>query len=121
MKLPAFFKRSNNAQGEKFERPSILNSDVECAICPSKSMNSKTAKLLIMTGQWNFYYCYRCRGWFQAHFSAKNRVFRVQNKKIENSLTWFWKSENEMIEENRKALHWVYSLFFGRRTDKALV
>jgi hypothetical protein len=121
MRLPAFFKRSNNGQGEKFDRSSGLSSDIECVICPPRSQISKTAKLLIMTGQWNFYYCYRCRGWFQAHFSSKNLVFRVQNKKIENSLTWFWKSENEMIEENRKALHWMYSLFFGRKAEEALV
>lgn len=94
-----------------------MNSDIDCLICPAKFRGMKSAKLLIVTGQWNFYYCYRCRGWFQAHYSMKNLVLRVENKKIENSLTWFWRSENEMIEENRRALEWVYSLFTRRRAS----
>jgi len=51
------------------------------------------------------------------HYSTKNLALRVANKNVENSLTWFWKSENEMIEENRRAFQWVYSLFFGRPAD----
>ncbi|MFI5421747.1 MAG: hypothetical protein ACHQ1H_12330 [Nitrososphaerales archaeon] len=122
MKLPSFFQRKNAGEIERFERPSSLNSNAECMICSPQTRKDKTAKLLIVTGQWNYYYCYRCRGWFQAHFSSKNLVLRVDNKRIENSLTWFWKSENEMIEENRRALEWVYSLFSRRRveTPKAL-
>ena len=118
MKLPNFFQRHGTGD-KRFERPSTLNSDTECLICPAAT-RTKSAKLLILTGQWNFYYCYKCRGWFQAHYSSKELVLRVDKEKTANSLTWFWRSENELIEENRRAMQWVYSLFSRRRAEEAL-
>jgi len=118
MKLPSFFNRKNGVEKESAE--STVNSEASCILCSPRSEN-KTAKLLIVTGQWNFYYCYRCRQWFQAHFSSKEIVLPIRNQKIQTSLTWFWRSENELYEENRRAMMWFRSLFTGRRYEDRMI
>jgi len=37
---------------------------------------------------------------------------------MENSLTWFWMMERELMEENQRAIDWVRSIFTGRRYDE---
>src|SRR5271169_2791193 len=118
MKIPSFFKRKNGVEKEGTE--SMLNPEASCIICSTGSGN-KTAKLMVVTGQWNFYYCYRCRRWSQSHYSSKGITLPVTDQKIQNSLTWFWRSENEMYEENRRAMMWFRSLFTGRRYEDQMV
>ncbi len=118
MKLPSFFKRKNGVKKQSFE--AMLNPETSCIICSTKSEN-KTAKLLVVTGQWNFYYCYRCRRWFQTHFSSKEIALPVDDQKIQTSLTWFWRTENELYEENRRAIMWLRSLFTGKRYEDRMV
>jgi hypothetical protein len=111
MRIPGFFsgnekKNANSKPGEP-----MINSEGVCARCfPA----SKTAKLLIVTGQWNFYYCYRCRRWSQSHHSEGNRLLPVDDARMENSLTWFWKTEKELMEDNIRAVEWIRSIFGGR-------
>ena len=134
MKLPNFFggenRKRNEKDGSSYEdegeiqnnnsgREPQINSTTFCPICSGVSRGStKTAKLLIITAEWNFYYCYRCRGWYQVHYKMRNFAFRVPSKKLENALTWFWMSESELIEENRKTLNWVHNLLRGFRPEK---
>jgi len=37
---------------------------------------------------------------------------------MENSLTWFWRNEKELVEENIRALKWIRSLFSGKGYEK---
>jgi hypothetical protein len=109
MGLPGFSKRNRRTEPESRESP--IGSDVNCANCSS---GAKSAKLLVVTGEWNFYYCYRCRHWSRSHDSSGTDLFPVGNTRTENSLTWFWRNEKELVEENIKALKWIRSLFSGR-------
>jgi len=109
MELPGFSKRKRKTESETGGSP--IDSDVTCIICSS---GPKTAKLLIVTGEWNFYYCYRCRHWSRSNDSSRNDFFPVGNSRTEKSLTWFWKSEKELVEENIRALRWIRSFFIGR-------
>jgi hypothetical protein len=111
MRFPRFFSNGKKKTESNFGETGI-NSDADCVHCRKGSM--KTAKLLVVTGQWNFFYCYRCRRWSQSYFSSKEVLIPVDNKRMENSLTWFWQTEKEMMEENVHAIEWIRSIFTGK-------
>ena len=110
LRFPGF---SRDKEKSKSEQPAVNSDVVSCVRC-----SGRTAKLLLITGQFNFYYCYRCRHWYQSHFSARNTLWPVHNSRIENSLTWFWMSEREMMNENIRAIDWMRSIFTGRKPDE---
>ncbi len=105
------FPNGDEKENAKSSEP-VINSEGICAHC---SPASKTAKLLIVTGQWNFYYCYRCRRWSQSYYSAKSVLLPIENSRMEKSLTWFWKTEEELMHENLRAMEWIRSIFTGGR------
>ena len=111
MRLPGFSKRKEQTDSKSVEP--LINSEANCIRC-----SSKTAKLLIVTGQWDFYYCYRCRRWSQANYSARHVLFPVEDGRMENSLTWFWRMESELMQENARAMEWINSVFWGKSDDK---
>lgn len=110
MKLPGFLNRKEKANSGSQEP--VLNSVTNCSICPS---GLKSAKLLIVTGQWNFYYCYRCRRWSRSHYSEeKEDLHPIEDARMQKSLTWFWMTESELMEENLRAMAWLGSIFTGK-------
>jgi hypothetical protein len=106
LKLPGLSKRKDN-RDPKSEEP-LVNSETDCVRCAKK-----TAKLLIVTGQWDFYYCYRCRRWSQAHYTARHVLLPMEDARMEKSLTWFWRTESELMQENVKAMNWIHSVIWG--------
>lgn len=102
--------KKNSKTGEP-----LIDSEGSCARC---SPGKKTAKLLIVTGQWNFFYCYRCRRWSKSSASDGNLLLPVQDPKTENSLTWFWRTEKELMEANIRAMEWIHSIFTGSRLQE---
>jgi hypothetical protein len=105
MGLP-FLGRKDKTRSRSSDRP--INSEASCARC-----TTMTAKLLIVTGQWDFYYCYRCRHWSQASYAAREALYPVNDDRMENSLTWFWRTESELMRENIRSMEWVHSIFGG--------
>lgn len=69
---------------------------------------------MIVTGQWDFYYCYRCRRWSQANFEARQILEPVEDARMEKSLTWFWRTESELMQENVRAMSWMHSVIWGK-------
>jgi len=114
MRFPGLFGGGDEkkTKDSKTEGQSLINSEGSCARCSS---SKKTAKLLIVTGQWNFFYCYRCRGWSKSSASNENFLLPVEDPKMENSLTWFWRTEKELMEANIRAMEWFHSVFTGSR------
>jgi hypothetical protein len=112
MRLPGL--PSNNEDRPKRPPEPLLNSEVSCVHCAT----GKTAKLLLITGQWNFYYCSHCRRWSQSHYSSRGELLPIENQRIENSLTWFWRTETELMRENQRAMDWIRNVFFGRDYDE---
>jgi hypothetical protein len=86
--------------------------DSECFRC-AKITERKTAELLYMSSQWDYYYCYRCRGWFQKHFTEKHVVLPVTDRKVVKHLTWMYTSHMEAVHENRKLLERMESVWRG--------
>lgn len=111
VRFPFFFR--NKESTDRGESPP--KTEAQCAHCPQ----GKTAKLLLITGEWNFYYCYRCRRWSRSHYTASALCTAVENSRIENSLTWFWRTETEIMEENARATQWIRSILTGRRYDES--
>jgi len=107
VRLPGFSRRKEKADS-KSEEPAI-NSEANCIRC-----STETAKLLIVTGQWDFYYCYRCRRWSQAHLTARQVLLPVEDRRMENSLTWFWRTESELMAENARAMEWIHFVIWGK-------
>jgi hypothetical protein len=89
-----------------------IYADSECFRC-AKITERKTAELLYMSSQWDFYYCYRCRGWFKKPFNEKHVVLPVTDRKVIKHLTWMYTSHMEALYENRKMLERMESVWRG--------
>jgi len=68
---------------------------IECEVCLPKS---KTAKLLVETADSHFYYCYKCKNWFQVNPYSRKFVGRVSDPEKLKSLTWLLNSDTEAPE-----------------------
>ena len=86
--------------------------DSECFRC-SDVTRRKTAELLYMSSAWDYYYCYRCRGWFKRPFMKKHVVLPVNDRDVIKHLTWMYTSQMEAVYENRKMLEWVERAVHG--------
>ena len=89
-----------------------IYADSECFRC-AKITERKTAELLYMSSQWDYYYCYRCRGWFKKPFMEKRVVLPVTDRKVIRHLTWMYTSHMEAIHENRKLIERMESVWRG--------
>jgi len=74
--------------------------DSECFSC-SKVTQGKTAELLYTSSDWDYYYCYRCRGWFKRPFAAGNIILAVKDRRQVKQLTWMYTSHMEAMHANR--------------------
>jgi len=95
----------------------FFSTTAECVSCRPGS-GTKTAKLLLETGEWTFYYCYRCRGWFRKHYRIAHLEIPIRDKMLIKSLNWFYMSEmqfmgiaQEMNTSVRRALEKLKGLF----------
>ncbi|MDA4112782.1 MAG: hypothetical protein OK474_01925 [Thaumarchaeota archaeon] len=89
-----------------------IYADSDCFRC-AKITERKTAELLYMSSQWDYYYCYRCRGWFKKPFKEKYVVLPVTDRKVIKRLTWMYTSQMEALHENRKLLERMESVWRG--------
>ncbi len=80
--------------------------DSECFRC-SDITGRRTAELLYMSSEWDYYYCYRCRGWFKKPFMKRHVVLPVNDRDVIKNLTWMYTSQMEAAYQNRKMLEWV--------------
>ena len=89
-----------------------IYADSECFRC-AKITERKTAELLYMSSQWDYYYCYRCRGWFKKPFMEKRVVLPVTDRKVIRHLTWMYTSHMDAVHENRRLLERMESVWRG--------
>jgi hypothetical protein len=73
----------------------------ECVLC-SEVTERKTAEMLHMSQEWDYYYCYRCRGWFKRYFLDSKIFLPVKEKSEIRRLTWFYVTHMESLHEWRK-------------------
>jgi len=78
-----------------------LDTDSECFRC-FRVVERKTAELLYMGMEWDYYYCYRCRGWFRRHFADRRAALPVTDRRVVRHLTWMYTTQMEAAYENRK-------------------
>ena len=99
----------------------LASTDSECFRC-SEVTASKTAEMLYMSSEWDYYYCYRCRGWFKRLFSKEEVVLPVTDRRVINHLTWMYASHMEAMYENRRMLEQVGRVWHGleRRLPRIL-
>lgn len=86
--------------------------DSKCFRCSQVTV-SKTAEMLYMTSEWDYYYCYRCWGWFKRLFSKEEVVLPVTDRRVINHLTWMYTSHMEAMYENRRMLEQVGRVWHG--------
>ena len=86
--------------------------DSECFRCSQVTVG-KTAEMLYMSSEWDYYYCYRCRGWFKRLFSREEVVLPVTDRRVINHLTWMYTSQMEAMYENRRMLEQVARVWHG--------
>ena len=105
--------------GEDGDADSVLNSwsfgsnaDSDCFRC-SGVTEMKTAELLYMSPDWDYYYCYRCRGWFKRPFEDWRTVLPVTDGRVVKQLTWAYTSQLQAVQENRQVVDGMTRLFRG--------
>ena len=94
----------------------MRNADTRCVFCWNITERN-TAEMLYVSQEWDYYYCYRCRGWFKRHYGNKKVVLPVRDKRDIRHLTFAYVSNMQRIETNAqfaRSLHSVWRVF-GRR------
>ena len=89
-------RERDEEEDSRFEDDYLSIVNDQCLTCYSGN-GAKTALLLFETAQWNFYYCYRCRGWYQKHYRIKHLVLPIKDKMMLKSLNWFYASESQIM------------------------
>ncbi len=98
-----------------------VHPDSECFRCSEVAVG-KTAEMLYMSSEWDYYFCYRCRGWFKRYFSREEVVLPVTDRRVINHLTWMYTSQMEAIYQNRSMIEQVGRVWRGleRRLPRIL-
>jgi hypothetical protein len=87
-----------------------MNADSLCIFC-SVPYGKKTAEMLYMSQEWDYYYCYRCRRWFKKHYNNHRIILPIGDKTEIRHLTWFYASHLESVYEQRKLLDRMESIW----------
>jgi len=82
--LPSYYARS---------------ADTPCIFCYEVT-ERPTAEMLYMSQQWDFFYCYRCRGWFKRHYENYKVVLPIRDRRDIRHLTWTYLSRMQRLERN---------------------
>ncbi|MDA4132635.1 MAG: hypothetical protein OK454_05860 [Thaumarchaeota archaeon] len=89
----------------------------DCVFC-SEVTGRKTAEMLYMSQEWDYYYCYKCRGWFKRYFLDPKVFLPVRERSEVRRLTWFYVTHVESLHEWRKFRDRVESVW--RVVDRRL-
>jgi hypothetical protein len=82
------------------------NSD--CIYCEGTS-ERKTAEILYMSLKWDYYYCYKCRGWFKRYYFDRKVFLPVKDGMEIRSLTQSYVDQMRSIYERG----WLYDKLAG--------
>ena len=87
-----------------------IHPDSGCALC-SVLTGNKTAEMIYMSQEWDYYYCYRCRRWFKKRFDDQRIFLEIKDKAAVKHLTWVYVSHLETVYEQRRLLDRVESIW----------
>jgi hypothetical protein len=79
----------------------VFHPTASCINC-ARVTNGKTAELLYASARWDYYYCYRCMGWFKKYFANEKIILPVKDRATIRCLTWVYTRELEAIYERRR-------------------
>ena len=82
------------------------NSD--CVYCAGTT-ERKTAEMLYMSLKWDYYYCYKCRGWFKRYYGDQKVFLPVRDEVEVRGLTQSYKEQMQSIYERS----WFYDKLAG--------
>ena len=93
--------------------------DSQCVFCQIPGRN--TAEMLYMSTEWNYFYCYRCRGWFKRHFSDSKSFLPVRSRMEVKRLTWIYTTRMTSVYEVRRLSEGMDDVrrFVGKRLGRA--
>ena len=86
------------------------NADSDCVYC-SRVTGKKTAEVLYASQEWDYYYCYRCRGWFKRRFRSPKVFLPVNDRTEIKHLTWFYVGRMQSDYERKKILERMGSVW----------
>lgn len=87
--------------------------DSKCRLCAIPG--SRTAECMYSSAEWDYYYCYRCRGWFKVFFRDDRVFIRVKSKNEIRFLTLMYTTRMEFLRASRRPAELVRDMkrFFG--------
>jgi hypothetical protein len=94
-------ERDSDASADTTMSVFAIYANSKCVFC-SGATEKKTAEMLYMSQEWDYYYCYICRGWFQRYFDDARIFLPVKDKAEIKHLTWFYVTHMESAYERRK-------------------
>ena len=84
-----------------------LESASETCIRCSMGHGWKTAALIYEGLEWNYLYCYDCKGWFARHYLYRYAVEKVNDPRSIKILVRQMNMQREMLEANLEASTFV--------------
>jgi len=79
------------------------NEPLECRFCSSYSSGGAllTARHLLSTSNWEFFYCFKCKNWFRTPQRDQREIYLVKDKKLATALEYFTQAP-EMLQPINK-------------------
>lgn len=77
------------------------HADSPCIFC-SSAADTRTAEQLYASSEWDYYYCYRCRGWFRRFYRDPNVFVPVKDRMDIRFLTWHYAMQVQSMYEMKR-------------------
>jgi hypothetical protein len=75
--------------------------DSPCIFC-SNTTKGRTAEQLYASSEWDYYYCYHCRGWFKQFYRDSKVFLPVREKSEIRFLIWYYGTQMQSSYEMRR-------------------
>jgi hypothetical protein len=93
-----------------------FNGPVECRFCSTSGSALLTARHLLSTSNWEFFYCFKCKNWFKISEEGQSgEICLVRDKKLVTALEYFTQSQ-EMFQPIDKRKKKNFRSILGRIT-----
>jgi hypothetical protein len=78
-----------------------FDESIECRFCSHTDTSLLTAKHLLTTSNWEFYYCFNCKNWFKTSERNQGEARLVRDAKLVTALEYFTQA-SEMFQPIEK-------------------
>jgi hypothetical protein len=86
-----------------------ISGPIECRVC-SPSTGQLSAKHLLSSSNWEFFYCSNCKNWFKISERDQSKAYLIKDWKLTSALDYFTQS-SQMFQPITKKRNIIQRLF----------